>query len=184
MFKIKLTFLFCFLVSKIFCSWNPCPENEQSYLFEEQIGNWKKADGKCEAAGGTLATVISENCTLRNLNENLTYFIGGKKSSSGNWTWKDGTQMNQTFWDQDEPDNSGGKEDYLHIWYRNDTYLWNDISCDRNIYGGYICQKKSDITESISSGISEQPTMITTTPKDTTIKRIGNDYLLSGNGTY
>ncbi|XP_062609055.1 adhesion G protein-coupled receptor L3-like isoform X2 [Saccostrea cucullata] len=140
MFKIILAFSFCFLVSKIFCLWNPCSENEQSYLFEEKWGNWKKAAGECEEAGGALATVISENCTLRNLNENLTYFIGGMNSPSGNWTWVDGTQMNQKHWAPQEPNDSGGVEDCLQMWYRNDIYHWNDISCDSAIYGGYICQ--------------------------------------------
>ncbi|XP_062596035.1 type-2 ice-structuring protein-like [Saccostrea cucullata] len=98
MFKIKLTFSFCFLVSEIVCSWHPCPENRLSYLFKEHKINWNSAAKECEKAGGDLATVISEICTLRNLNENLTYFVGGEKSSSGTWTWVDGTQMNQTHW--------------------------------------------------------------------------------------
>ncbi|XP_062581844.1 perlucin-like, partial [Saccostrea cucullata] len=111
-------------------------------MFEVKRGNWNEAARKCEKAGGGLATVISENCTLRNLTERFTYFIGGKKSSSGKWTWVDGTQMNQTHWASGEPNNHGGNENCLQMQYTNKNYQWNDISCDSNNNHGYICQSE------------------------------------------
>ncbi|XP_061176828.1 adhesion G-protein coupled receptor D1-like [Saccostrea echinata] len=139
-------------------------------MFEEQSCNWLEADKQCEEAGGILVTDIHD-CILKKLTQEVRYFIGGNKSSSGIWTWIDGSPINQTHWFPGEPNNSGEKEFCLQMWLESDTVYWNDISCDSKISGGYVCQKTSVITETTSPRKSEQPTTLPT--EETSVKYNG-----------
>ncbi|XP_062569807.1 CD209 antigen-like protein A [Saccostrea cucullata] len=92
-----------FYIPETFCSWTSCPENGVSYLFEDQKLNWTDAARQCEKVGGGLAkvqSIIDANCISRHLKQiGGPFFIGGNKSSSGEWTWIDGTPITQpTFW--------------------------------------------------------------------------------------
>ncbi|XP_062614895.1 C-type lectin domain family 17, member A-like [Saccostrea cucullata] len=90
-------------IPEMFCSRTSCPENGVSYLFNVQRVSWMDAARLCEEAGGVLAkvqSIIEANCISRHLKQNGgRFFIGGNKSSSGDWTWIDGTPITQpTFW--------------------------------------------------------------------------------------
>jgi len=91
---------------------------------------------------GYLATITSaaENKFL-NDNFSATSLLGGSDAATeGDWYWMDGPESGTKFfsngaavdgtytnWAADEPNNSGGNEDYLHLW-TGDT--WNDIAGD------------------------------------------------------
>jgi hypothetical protein len=45
---------------------------------------------------------------------------------AGGWEWIDGTPWTFTAWHDGQPDNSGGAENYLAAFNRNDAYGWND----------------------------------------------------------
>ncbi|XP_062601052.1 lactose-binding lectin l-2-like [Saccostrea cucullata] len=138
-----------FSISDVFCSWETCSENDVAYMFEEQKVNWYEAARRCEMANGTLATVqsrIEENCISSTPKESDgPYYIGDNKSSSGLWTWIDGTPITQpTYWASGEPNNAQGKENCLHFKLIGGVHYWNDISCD--VLSGFVCQTTLTLT--------------------------------------
>ncbi|XP_062607406.1 perlucin-like, partial [Saccostrea cucullata] len=156
-------------ISGVFCSWVTCSENGVAYMFEEQKVDWNEAARGCEFAGGSLAIIRSnfdEDCIVRNLKQSVgPYSIGGTKSSSGLWTWMDGTLITQpTYWATGEPNNAGDGENCLHFRLYDGVYFWNDISC--NVIGGYVCQRTPYSTESMTSVTNEQST---TSAMETTV---------------
>ena len=69
------------------------------------------------------------------------FWTGGKRSAtcSTEWVWSDGTPLNFTGWDSDEPNNINGNEDCINI---SSDGTWNDMPCAEGLY--YICEKPMD----------------------------------------
>ena len=120
------------------------------YRFFESTQSWTDALCSCQASAppgytGNLASVLDN--TTANFVANLTgshiAWIGGYQNSSGAeepWNWSDGNAWEyENFW-KGNPNNQGGREDYL------ETYggEWNDCNneCAR-ANRGYVCQYKS-----------------------------------------
>lgn len=89
---------------------------------------------------GYLATITSaeENTFVNDSFSNTALLGGSDATTEGEWYWMDGPEAGTKFFSngaavdgvfskfgQDEPNNSGGVEDYLHLW-GGDT--WNDIT--------------------------------------------------------
>ena len=131
------------------------PANGHWYGYVAAALSWD--DAKLAAAAktlpnttgrGYLATITSaaENTFINN-NFSTTSLLGGSDAATeGDWYWMDGPEAGTKFfsngaavdgaytnWAADEPNNSGGIEDYLHLW-TGDT--WNDIAGD----GSYIVE--------------------------------------------
>ncbi|XP_061173064.1 uncharacterized protein LOC133182294 [Saccostrea echinata] len=91
-----------FSIPAILCHWETRPDNGFAYLFEDGKVTWSEADERCKNFGGTLAIPrFNEDQnfivnTLHTLNKSGYFYIGGRKSDGGMWTWIDGTFINKS----------------------------------------------------------------------------------------
>lgn len=142
--------------------------NGNTYKVFNSGKNWEEAEKWCEQQGGHLAT-ISNSSEWNVVKQALEKFNGircwlGANCKSGSWKWVDGTSMQYSNWDTNQPDNCGGSEKYLGTWgseYMN-CYKWNDFNNDAVDIGGFVCEFENYKT----------PTEPTTTikPIHTTVK--------------
>lgn len=106
---------------------------------------WNRAKAKCASLGGQLAIVPDEPtwAFIKVLSPSAVFWLGATdEASEGLWTWVDGTSMKYTAWMSSQPDNDGGKENYLAT----AGEKWRDVSREGQ-FGphkvvGYICEWK------------------------------------------
>ena len=99
---------------------------------------WKQAKAACEDMGGHLATSTSaeKNSFLTNLAAGSTVWIGGTdEPDNGVWGWVTGETWSYTNWSSGEPNDYGGRQDFLRL-YSNGT--WDDDGA--NSAAPYICE--------------------------------------------
>uniref|UniRef100_A0A3B5MKC5 C-type lectin domain-containing protein n=1 Tax=Xiphophorus couchianus TaxID=32473 RepID=A0A3B5MKC5_9TELE len=111
------------------------------YFLSTTSGSWNKAREDCRNRGGDLVVISDddEQKFVVALTETSAW-IGLRKETEGSWKWVDGTALSselKKFWGEEQPDNSGGKEDCVQIWGNSKT--WNDDKCDAKIK--WICEK-------------------------------------------
>lgn len=105
-------------------------------LFEGRF-SWDQAKTACEAMGGHLATITSEdeNDLVKTLfNEGTVPMLGGYADSSRVWHWVTGEDFVFTSWLRGQPDNMGKNENKLNMYTNKD---WNDT---KGIDQSYICE--------------------------------------------
>lgn len=108
--------------------------NDHTYsIYTSIFYNWHDAEAFCEAKGGTLATITSEEeqeAILPLLDEIEFGFVwlgATDEESEGDWEWVTGEPFNYANWQEGEPNNSSDGENYLHLFrYRNNN--WNDTN--------------------------------------------------------
>ena len=115
--------------------------------------SWTEAEEYCENLGGHLVTIsdVNEqnfiNTTLLSAGTKNMYWIGGyRNSSSDNWHWVTGEDIQYFNWSAGEPNSSN--EHYIHMYRSNNTVgTWNntnDYSSGSWFYGtvnsGFICE--------------------------------------------
>ena len=119
-------------------------------IFRETL-TWEEAKAACEAKGGHLATITSqeEQKMIESLNtQNSKLWIGGYKNSAGEWCWVTGEPWEYQNWGDGEPNNSSNvvaDESCVAVW----PVKWNDLA-NSNTYeqSGYICEwEASDAAE-------------------------------------
>lgn len=127
------------------------PSGEHQYKIFYDTLTWEEAKAACEAKGGHLATITSEEeqqkLNLYNAgNHNL--WIGGYKNADGQWCWVNGEPWTYENWGDGEPNNSSNVvagESCVAMW----PEKWNDLA-NSNKYeqSGYICEwEASDVAE-------------------------------------
>ena len=119
------------------------PNGEHQYqIFYDKL-TWEEAKAACEAKGGHLATITSEE-EQKKLNlyngGNHNLWIGGYKNAEGQWCWVTGEPWEYENWGDGEPNNSSNvvaDENCVAMW----PEKWNDLA-NSNTYeqGGYICE--------------------------------------------
>lgn len=119
------------------------PNGEHQYqIFYDKL-TWEEAKAACEAKGGHLATITSEE-EQKKLNlyngGNHNLWIGGYKNAEGQWCWVTGEPWEYENWGDGEPNNSSNvvaDENRVAMW----PEKWNDLA-NGNIYeqNGYICE--------------------------------------------
>uniref|UniRef100_A0A803K1G6 Asialoglycoprotein receptor 1 n=1 Tax=Xenopus tropicalis TaxID=8364 RepID=A0A803K1G6_XENTR len=91
--------------------------------------NWMEARAICKSMNSDLVVINSEREQnfLESLTDESEFWIGLKRDKD-RWRWVDGTLHNPSegFWMKGEPNNSGGKEDCVHMWR---DKKWNDKVC-------------------------------------------------------
>ena len=96
-----------------------------------------------ESYDGHLASVpdLETNYFLVSL-MSTNAFIGGYKGADGHWQWTDGSFMDYTNWIPGTPDNNGGWENYIEIFFYYGRGFWNDMTNKHKhtVYHGFICQ--------------------------------------------
>ena len=102
---------------------------------------WNKAEEACTEKGGHLASVHdveTTNFILSLSRSGTNFWLGGHQPTSKSpWAWSDSSTFNYVNWNTGEPNNSGGREDCLHLTSHG---KWNDGPCDYTGYDGYVCQ--------------------------------------------
>lgn len=124
--------------------------NGHLYQSFDKHFSWEQAKIYCEQIGGHLATITSadENEALKSLVENQAqawYWLGGTdEESEGIWKWVTGEEWSYSHWNTAQPDNSGGKEHYLHIYTNKQSTVyngfWNDAPQTYNTTIGFVCE--------------------------------------------
>ncbi len=136
----------------------PSEPSEPSFsIFVENL-TWEQAKASCEAKGGHLAVVdsqerLDEIITLAQQKGVNYVWLGSYRGGDGKWYNVTGEEMSFSKWDTGEPsaiDMDGTREDYLLLWYRANRNSWtyndmrNDpISVVPGTYMGkiaYVCQ--------------------------------------------
>jgi len=102
-------------------------------IFDEQVNGYD-AQIACASMGAKLATFHSDADIAMLGSSNLNNkWIGGTWTDS--WGWYDGTAMDYTFWNTNEPN---GNANEPCIATTTDNGRWNDWSCSNT--AGYICE--------------------------------------------
>lgn len=119
------------------------PTDGHKYEIFRETLTWEEAKAACEAKGGHLATITSqeEQKLIESLNtQNSKLWIGGYKNSAGEWCWVTGEPWEYQNWGDGEPNNSSNvvaDESCVAVW----PVKWNDLA-NSNTYeqSGYICE--------------------------------------------
>ena len=119
------------------------PSGEHQYKIFYDTLTWEEAKSACEAMGGHLATITSqeEQKMIESLNtQNSKLWIGSYKNSAGQWCWVTGEPWKYQNWGDGEPNNSSNvvaDESCVAVW----PVKWNDLA-NSNTYeqSGYICE--------------------------------------------
>ncbi|MFX0105897.1 MAG: lectin-like protein [Candidatus Hodarchaeota archaeon] len=101
--------------------------NEHEYQLISTSKTWTEAKDDCEAMGGYLVTLNSEeeNDFVNNLVGTNRIWIGfSDELNEGSWQWVTGESITFTNWRSGEPNDYGSGEDYAEM-YTDGT--WNDI---------------------------------------------------------
>ena len=127
------------------------PSGEHQYRIFYDALTWEEAKAACEAKGGHLATITSEEeqqkLNLYNAG-NHKLWIGGYKNTERQWCWVTGEPWEYENWGDGEPNNSSNVvagESCVAMW----PEKWNDLA-NSNVYeqSGYICEwEASDVAE-------------------------------------
>ena len=126
------------------------PSGEHQYKIFYDTLTWEEAKAACEAMGGHLATITSEE-EQQKLNSynggNHNLWIGGYKNADGQWCWVTGEPWEYENWGEGEPNNSSNvvaDESCVAMW----PEKWNDLA-NGNIYeqSGYICEWEASDSE-------------------------------------
>ncbi|XP_061699598.1 CD209 antigen-like protein B [Syngnathoides biaculeatus] len=113
--------------------------------------SWEEAREYCKKHDSDLAVIDSSEKQLRinqliNLHQDPSrslsfsgFWIGLRDAESeGVWKWLDGTQLNEGYWNDGEPNNVGD-EDCVATYPRNNPFKgWNDAPCVNNLK--WICE--------------------------------------------
>merc|ERR1712055_947528 len=125
------------------------PFGSKCYRFVKQSLNWNDARTLCKALhpGGMLATIDSEaenNFVFGLMSGNMAWIGLNDVATEGKMVWADrGGTPTYTNWNYNQPDNSGGIEDCVHILAISaPPKQWNDFPCDRK--QPFVCEFPSE----------------------------------------
>ncbi|MCD7773994.1 MAG: leucine-rich repeat protein [Clostridiales bacterium] len=156
--------------------------NGNYYLVYDSYVTWEEAEANCEALGGHLVTITSEeentfvaalispySSTSKN-----SFFIGfTDKDSEGNWVWVTGEDVTYTNWDRGEPNNGngGGEQDYATM--VKGKSVWDD-EWGNTVLSYYICEWEG----SAATDEPEEPALVFNTIPAEASEFNGNYYLV------
>ncbi|XP_030377371.1 C-type lectin 37Db [Scaptodrosophila lebanonensis] len=105
------------------------------YIEQSSKSNWFLAADKCRQLNGTLANLVDEEELLelsRKLNPSSSYWLGvNDLAIQGVYTAQaTGYEAEFLNWAAGQPDNIGGKEHCVELWYDLNVFRMNDASCE------------------------------------------------------
>ncbi len=112
-------------------------EGHQYMLFSRGL-SWTAAKSACEALGGHLVTITSEeeNAFVHTLASGNQIWLGANDvDAEGTFVWVTGESMVYTNWNPGEPNNNNGDGDYMRMF---EAGSWDDCPAATNLY--YICE--------------------------------------------
>ncbi|KNC31948.1 hypothetical protein FF38_04047 [Lucilia cuprina] len=120
---------------------------EKLYHFGQSKVSWHKAFLICRSMGGFLASFHSQDelTALSNYMidkyplDRWWWLSGSDTDSEGDFYWyKTGERISYADWSSGQPDNNGGHENCVHLWYIKPKYQMNDWRCNQLAY--YVCE--------------------------------------------
>ncbi|MEC4893476.1 MAG: S8 family serine peptidase [Oscillatoria sp. PMC 1051.18] len=137
------------------------PDNGNRYFFTKAIGTWHAAQKEAKEKGGNLVTIRNdaEQQFLREKVGKRSVWIGlTDAKKEGEWRWVSGEPVDYTNFYPGQPDNAGGKEDWVEFhgqgsgkW--NDVQNWNGLS--QNEKRGLVEVSVKDLEEKQKSIIEQ-----------------------------
>ncbi|XP_029600394.1 uncharacterized protein LOC115183197 isoform X1 [Salmo trutta] len=132
-------------------SQSPCPagwhQNEhRCFSFYPVWATWATAELYCSQHRGNLVSVHSpgQQMFVQDLVRRHTYqpvWIGGYDAAQeGMWLWSDGSAVDDVYWEEDEPSNSGQGENCMEL-HTGGGQGWNDVSCGELRF--YVCSMET-----------------------------------------
>jgi Ig-like domain CHU_C associated/Lectin C-type domain/HYR domain len=108
--------------------------NGKGYYISGSNVTWSAANTAAAAQGGYLTAIddAAENTYILNrvatvIGSGTNYWIGLNDAvAEGTYVWANGQPFSYSNWQAGQPDNSGGNEDYAHVWTAAGT--WNDAA--------------------------------------------------------
>ena len=132
-----------------------CPPNwvssEDSCYYVDNTRTRKMSDARkrCREMEGDIAIIRSshENQFIFNLVKKTAglpfwgAWIGLQRTSDGSFKWVDGTPVEYSAWNSGEPNDTGGREDCVAMYWDIEG-RWNDAPCDWEVTPGVVCQMR------------------------------------------
>lgn len=130
-------------------------DNKNKLCIPKSVETWKGAVDFCNKNGWKLAVVNSEakQKKIESIGKKLDEFKRGKVelwigandlAKKGRFVWEANKKpLEYTNWMSGMPDNRGGKEHCVHMWYekaKNYNWGWNDVVCESK--RRFVCQSK------------------------------------------
>ena len=105
--------------------------------------SWEGAKLWCErmARNSHLVKIETEeenDFLVENFSGYTSWFGANDIQNEGSFRWTDGSPVVFTSWGYDEPNNSGGAENCVHI-YKDKSNMWNDARCTYKFF--FICER-------------------------------------------
>lgn len=120
---------------------NAAKYNGNIYALFTDTCYWFDAYSRCEALGGHLVTITSQEeqifiaSYLKTIHYTNSTWIG-TYSDVENWHWVTGETFEYTCWTKGNPDNADGNEWFAYLY--NNQFEWNDYPPTRNF--AYLCE--------------------------------------------
>lgn len=117
-------------------------------LSEPENNTWENAQAYCEAVGGYLAAITSqeENEFLYNYMRQRGYdsaYFGLSNTQNGTWQWSSGEALSYINWHSGEPNNESNSEHYGMFYWKYTDGTWNDGDFGRKTSRGgtaFLCE--------------------------------------------
>ena len=117
------------------------------YVDNTRFRKMSDARNKCKQMEGDIAIIRSahENQFIFDLVKKTAglpgwgAWIGLQRTADGSFKWVDGTPLDYDAWNSGEPNDNGGREDCVAM-YWNVGGKWNDAPCDWEVTPGVVCK--------------------------------------------
>lgn len=164
------------------------------YVFNNENYTYEQAKLFCEAVGGYLATITSQEENdyvfqyMKLSGYQSAYFGLSDSATEGTWTWSNGETVNYTNWSKNEPNAERSDEDYAMFYYKYETGKWNDGNFGNGtVRGGkaFICEWNGDATGQVpvaTEPVVAQPTTTIPMPVDAGVFNGHHYYIYNGAG--
>lgn len=121
--------------------------NGHTYLSIKNQVLWHQASDFCKEMGGTLACITSaeEDAVIYDMvkkhqTASSCYLGGTDEVKEGTWVWSSNEPFLYTNWREGEPNNYGGKQDYLAMYIEDGK--WDDEA--GSVARGFVCELERD----------------------------------------
>ena len=127
--------------------------NAQTFSVVEGSFTWQEAIADADSRGGRLAVLDTQEkidmavALAVNSSNSPQLWIGlSDEAVEGEFVWINGTPLGASNWIPGQPDDSGGREDYVHMKSGGD-WAWNDRTADTTLLDdyGYLFETAVDV---------------------------------------
>ncbi len=118
----------------------PALPDIRKYEVIKEYLSWADAEAYCRSINGHLAVITSpeEQLQIKNVIANAdagNCWIGGTRDEEGNFCWLNGEPIRFSNWAKGEPNNLGGRENFIHTYASGE---WNDLPGGNTMW--FICE--------------------------------------------